>query len=229
MIQISASEPRTIIQYIQKHTQTRICNLTEMPYGDYCWLINTESEALERKYITDFVSSMFSGRLTKQLRGCIDEFKRVFLLVEGIWDCEDNKLVVYRKSRKGVFVPAFYSPNLKYDDVWSAIKTVLAYVDVVFTPNMEATARVILNLSNGLKEKNLMTKAVKKKRIPIWTREIKVVKLMNLVDRLPESIAKDLIKEFGSIQGVLDASDDTLIKVEKMGKGLVKNLRDAIS
>lgn len=228
MIQISNSEPKFNIEYLQKRTQVEVKNLTGMPFGDYCWLVGADSEVLERKYITDFVSSLISKRLTEQLRGCLEEFKRVFLAIEGIWDEVDGKLVVYRKTEEGFYVPAYFSPNIKYEDVWSAIKTFLASVDIIFTPNRETTVQVVLNLSKGIKENNLLTRAVKRKKMPVWTRDRRVIKLMNLVDRLPEQEAKELINKFGSIKGIMAADDGELMLVEGIGKGLIRNIRSSV-
>jgi len=60
---------------------------TRLKYGDYLVLPPAGGVwAVERKEANDLISSIASGRGKKQLRGCLDTYDRVFLLIEGILD-----------------------------------------------------------------------------------------------------------------------------------------------
>jgi len=173
----------------------------------------------------DFISSVFNGRLVTQLRGCLDEYDHVYLLLEGVWDRnEDGKIVVYRKTRKGIYVPNVYSPSITYEHVQGSIKTFLNYVDIIFTPNLEASAYTILNLAKGIKPDNMMTKVVKRKRTAMWTRDNRVVGLISVVSRMPEKLAKKLVDKFGSIGAIANATPEQLKEVEGVKDGIANNI-----
>ena len=226
-MQVSNSEPKYIIELLGTLCQIEIRTYEEQPFGDYAWLLDGRPECVERKRFQDFVSSAFSGRLTEQLRGCLEEYSKVYLLIEDVWDrTADGKIEVYRKTQKGLYVPAFFSPSVKYETIIGAIKTCLKYVDIVWSPNMEASAYMILSLSKGVKDEDMFTRVNRKeKRLPVWTRDKQVIKLVNLVPRLPEQTAKALIKRFGSIGVIANLSEEELKQVPRIGDGIIRNIR----
>ena len=228
MISISNSEHKRIISILRENTDIKLANISEQPFGDYCWLENDKLQGIERKSIMDFVGSVFSGRLVTQLRGCSDEYDKVYLLLEGVWDRnDDGKIVIYRKTYKGIYVPNVYSPSVTYEQVQGSIKTFLRYVDIVYSPNAEASAYIILNMSKGVKPDNLMTKVVRGKRLPVWTRDIRVVALINTVSRMPEKMAQDLIKKFGTIGAIAKATPKQLKEVRGVKDGTIRNIHKA--
>lgn len=72
----------------QQHLQ---CSLRRMDFGDFAWVGNgqhgpgTVAVVVERKTITDFLSSMEHGRLTNQIHGMVGQYDVAYLIVEGIW------------------------------------------------------------------------------------------------------------------------------------------------
>lgn len=227
MISISNSEPSAIQKFLSSHTQVRICNLTEMAFGDYSWLANGISETIERKYITDLISSLYSGRLVEQLRGCLDEYQKVYLLIEGVWDLHgEDRIMVYRRTSRG-YLPSTYSPAISFTQVQLLLKSLLQFIDIIPSANQETTAQIVLAMSKSVKPETLMSKVVRKqKRMPRWTRDVRVIKLVNLVDRLSEASAKKLIQQFGSIGKVLNANEEELKQISGMGKQLAKNIKE---
>lgn len=234
---VSNSEHKDIVSFLKTKTYITLRNLTEMPYGDYVWLRNNETEAVERKEIRDFLSSKFSGRLTEQLEGCLKEYNKVTVILEGVWgSTADGKLLVYKKSNNGNYYPSQFSPKVKYEDVIKALLSIRRYVEIIPTLDHQQSAEAILALSNGIHDADL-TRPIKRRAFPTWTTDIQVIKLMNLVDRLPEKTAKVLIKEFGSIGDISELledislgneKEDAFLNIEGIGKGTIENLRKAI-
>lgn len=60
------------------------------------------------------------------------------------------------------------------------------------------------------------------------TNDPSVGRMMGLCPRMGEKVGIRLIHRFGSIWGVLHATDKELLEVEGMGKTLVKHLKEAI-
>jgi len=229
MISISDSEPVAIRTFLSQHTEVKVCNLAEQPFSDYAWLLDV-SEAVERKYITDLIGSLYSGRLIEQLRGCLDEFQKVYLLVEGVWDlCGEDRIMIYRKTVKDYYIPSTYSPATSFSKLQALLKTLLQFVDIVWSPNQEVTANIILCMSKGVKPETLMDRAVRKqKRMPMWCRDGRVIRLVNIIDRMPERTAKALVAQFGSLGNIFNASEEELKQVSGVGKGLIGNIKEAI-
>ena len=228
MISISDSEPSAIRDFLSSHTEVKICNLTEQPFGDYAWLTDI-SETIERKYITDLITSLYSGRLVEQLRGCLDEYQKVYLLIEGVWDlCKEERIMVYRKNPRGYF-PSTYSPAISFSQVQLLLKSLMQFVDILWSPNQETTAQIILAMSKSIKPETLMSKVVRKqKKMPMWCRDTRIIKLINLIDRMPEKTAKRLVDKFGCLGNIFNASEEELRQVSGVGKGLIANLKEVI-
>jgi len=228
---ISNSEHKEIISYLQAHTNIRLRNLTEMPYGDYAWLRNNESEAVERKEIRDFITSKFSGRLVEQLEGCLKEYNKVSVILEGVWgSTQDGKLLIYKKTRSGAYYPDKFFTKIEHKDIIKAILSIRRYVDIIPTTCRESTARTILEMSLGIMDADL-SKPIKRRDFPIWTRDEQTIKLMNIVPRLPEKVARELIKRFGCIGKIAEiiiTDDSELLEANGVGKGTISNLKKAI-
>jgi DNA excision repair protein ERCC-4 len=80
-----------------------VSDIVFMEEGDYVWDSPlTGSWAIERKDVSDLVSSVFSGRLQDQLRRCSEIFKHVVLLIEGYYTQAANGEVQIKIKGGGV-------------------------------------------------------------------------------------------------------------------------------
>lgn len=76
------------------------------PAGDYKWISLHDGRVwgLERKEISDFITSFASGRLTEQLRGLLDEadIQVPILLIEGTYSQTNTGTVLLGRRNNGV-------------------------------------------------------------------------------------------------------------------------------
>lgn len=211
MIYPSNSEPTVIIEYLRKFEEVTVRNLTQQRYGDYVWLKDSKTYCVERKEIKDYINSLHSGRLEEQLYHCIEEYSKVFLLIEG----------VPRIS--------YFNDLAQYRSIQGSLRVCSDFVPVLYTASHQGTAETILALYRRAgKETRFMSLKPRARSKPrSWNGDVKVYKLRCLVNRMPESVAEGLIKEFGSISKVGLATDEELMRIGRLGEGLVRNIREA--
>ena len=168
----------------------------------------SDEVAIERKTAKDFVDSIIDKRLFKQAKELSEEFKHPIMILEG-----DDLFT------------GFINPN--------AIRGSMASIAIDFgisilpTRNAQDTAAMIKRIA--IREQN-------GERTPIQIRtDKKPVSLLEqqlfIVESLPNIgpvNAKNLLKHFGSVSNVLNASESELQEVEGIGKKTAKDIRNVI-
>ena len=168
----------------------------------------SDEVAIERKTAKDFVDSLIDKRLFKQAKELSEEFKHPVLILEG-----DD------------LYAGMIHPN--------AIRGAMASIAIDFgisilpTRNAQDTAAMIKRFA--VREQN-------GERTPIQIRtDKKPVSLMEqqlfIVESLPNIgpvNAKNLLKHFGSVENVLNASENQLQEVEGIGKKTAHDIRKVI-
>ena len=168
----------------------------------------SDEVAIERKTAKDFVDSIVDKRLFKQAKELSEEFKHPILILEG-----DD------------LYTGFINPN--------AIRGSMASIAIDFgisiipTRNAQDTAAMI---------KRIAVREQTGERTPIQIRtDKKPVSLMEqqlfIIESLPNIgpvNAKNLLKHFGSVDKVLNASESQLQEVEGIGKKTAHDIRKVI-
>jgi Fanconi anemia group M protein len=150
--------------------------------------------AIERKTISDFISSMINKRLLKQLEE-IQQYPNRLLLIEGI---EDKEL--YSDDNPGVNANAIRGFLLS---ILLKFKT-----PILFTKNAEDTARFIYVLSRK-KDKETSLKAKKKN----LNKKEQMQFILEGFPGIGPKTARKLLKELGSIKNILNTPLDELKKL----------------
>ncbi|MDO8628728.1 MAG: ERCC4 domain-containing protein [Nanoarchaeota archaeon] len=165
---------------------------------------------IERKTMQDFFNSIIDKRLIAQLMDMREHFSHVVLIVEGT----DNWYQVRD-----------FHPN--------AIRGMLATITVdlqiplIQTRNLRDTAAFMGILAKRFeKERSPLSLVQKRKGFSVsqW-QEI-------IVQSLPSvgpTLAKSLLKHFGSIEKVFAASVDDLMKVDKIGKKKAQQIKEIVT
>ncbi len=165
----------------------------ELKVADYI----AKNVAIERKTVSDFLSSMINHRLLNQLEG-LQQYENKLLIIEGI---EEHEL--YNDNSEGINANAIRGFLLSI--------TLRHKVPIIFTKNAEDTARYISILLNK-KEKEISINAKRKGRN-------KKEQLQFIIESFPgigPKTAKKLLQEFKTIKNIINASSDALRKC--MGK-----------
>ena len=164
--------------------------LKELKVGDYI-LKNT---VIERKTVSDFISSIINGRLLKQIEE-LKQFEKKLLIVEGISEKEiynDEGIGMNGNAIRGFLL----SVLLKHK------------IPILFTKNSEDTAKFIDVLSRK-KVKEVKLNSHKK----ILSKKDQMQFIIEGFQGIGPKKAKELLKKFKTIQNIINASKEDLEKV----------------
>ena len=174
--------------------------IQSLEIGDY--IIN--NIAIERKTASDFISSMISKRLQEQLNQ-IQQYEKKLLILEGNINSQEHS-------------------NLNPNAIKGQILAILTHynIPIIFTKNSEESADYLLLLAkqqlNGIQESSLHS------RKP----ESKAEQIQYIIESFPNigpKNAKALLKKFGSIKNIINASAEELEKeIGKKAESII-NLR----
>jgi len=174
--------------------------IESLKVGDY--IISNEL-AIERKTVNDFISSMLSKRLIKQLLELKANYTKPLLIIEGIED-ED----IYRPARH---------PNMNENSIRGMILSVLLnfQVPIVFTKDYIDTVNYLELLAKKQEspEKEISLRA-KKHAFNIYEQQQMILEGF---PGIGPGIAKQLLEKFKTIKNFSNASLEEL-KETKLGK-----------
>jgi len=173
-----------------------------LPIGDY---IVAPETVVERKTISDLVSSIFDGRLFDQCNRLKEHYKFPILLIEGnideIEELTENSLVFYG---------AISSVAIDFK------------IPVIHTPNASHTAKLLISMcSRKDASKGPFIKKIRK------SNDIQKQQLSMLCS-LPgvgEKTAIRMLEKFGTPLRVLSSSTTELSKVSGLGEARAKNIK----
>ncbi len=173
----------------------------ELKIADYI----VKNVAIERKTVSDFLSSMLNKRLLNQIEE-LQQYENKLLIIEGIDEHElysDDNLGINANAIRGFLL----SIVLKY-------KT-----PIIFTKNSEDTARFISILSR--KKSKEIALRVKKKSLN------KKEQLQFIIESFPgvgPKTAKKLLEKFKTIKNIINASQEELRNIIGKKADIFKNL-----
>lgn len=168
----------------------------QLEVGDY---VLAEKVVAERKSISDLVRSVFDGRLFDQLSRLAEHSRRFFLLVEG----DINKVKLMTSNYRAVLSALYFS-------------TIVSGVPVVFTEGPKHSAELLKYLASKLQESSFVLRTTKVSRSKPKEASLSEWQLF-VVSSLPGvgmKTAERLLRKFGSVKGVFNASLAELASVE---------------
>ena len=158
----------------------------------------SDEVAIERKTAKDFVDSIVDKRLFKQAKELSEEFKHPILILEG-----DD------------LYTGFINPNIDFG------------ISILPTRNAQDTAamikRIAIREQNG--ERTPIQIRTDKKPLSLLEQQLFIVESLPNIGPVN---AKNLLKHFGSVSKVFNASENELQEVEGIGKKTAKDIRKVI-
>lgn len=152
--------------------------------------------AIERKTVSDFLTSMVSKRLSEQLVN-MQQYQERLLIIEGI---ENQDLYDDKSYEKGEGI----NPNAIRGFL---LNILLKYqVPIIYSKNYKDTARFLLVLAKKPQEQNENLRAKRKASSIDEQKQF----ILEGFPGIGEKTAKKLLKEYGSIQSIINASQDEL-------------------
>ncbi|MFH0831752.1 MAG: ERCC4 domain-containing protein [archaeon] len=169
--------------------------------------------AIERKTVSDFISSMLNRRLFRQIDS-LKQCENRILIIEGI----DEQELYNDSANSGIHANAVRGMILSI--------ILKSKIPVLMTKDYKDTARFLVLIAKRCDKKE-SGKSVKLKRKAINVNEQQQMILEGFPGIGP-AIAKELLKKFGTINAVINAELHELEKIKKLGKkaSVIKDLAD---
>jgi ERCC4-type nuclease len=185
------------------------CEVVEKTLAPADYVVS-ENCAVERKELHDFFRSTFDGRLFEQVERLTKTYGNSCLLVEGD--------VI--RAVKGIHNPLTF---------WGALAKVMAdhNISIIFTPDEWNTALFIHSLAKKLQEKEKRKIAVKHKPKTYTLKQRQLLAVQSLPKIGPER-AEMLLKKFGSVRRVFQASKRELLSVKGLGEKTVQGILELL-
>ncbi|MBI2667304.1 hypothetical protein HYX17_00875 [Candidatus Woesearchaeota archaeon] len=161
---------------------------------------------IEKKTQSDFLNSIIDKRILQQLINLKENFDIPLLLIEG---------------SENIYEIRNFHPN--------SIRGMLAsiaidyQIPIIFTKNIRDTASLIGIIAKRL-ERPIKNISLISKRKPLTLKEQQEFIVSSLPGVGP-TIAKSLLKKFGSIYNIINANKEDLMDVDKIGKKKAEDIK----
>jgi len=168
-----------------------------------------ENIGIERKTQNDFINSIIDKRLLNQLIELKNHFEIPLLILEG-----DKNLYSIRDFHPNAIRGMLASITLDYQ------------IPIIFTKNHRDTVAFLKVIINRIEKGHRIVSLLKKKK-PLTLKEQQEY----LIESLPgigPTIAKNLLKKFSTIKNIINASEDDLKKVEKLGPKKAEEIKKLV-
>lgn len=185
------------------------CQVVEKALAPADYVV-AEDYAVERKELHDFFRSVFDGRLFEQAERLTKTYENSCIVVEG----DVVNAVKFIRN----------PPTL-----WGALAKIMAdhRVSVIFTPDEAHTAMFLSALAKKLQEEERRKIAVKHKPKTYTLRQRQLLAVQSLPKIGPER-AEVLLKRFGSVRRVFQASKKELLSVKGLGEKTVQSIMEVL-
>jgi Fanconi anemia group M protein len=172
--------------------------------------ILSDRVGVEFKTAEDFVNSIVDGRLLGQLKCMAEEFEKPIVVVEGEQD-------IY--SIRGVH------PNA----IRGALATIaVSYgIPVLQTKNPRETAALLFAIAKREQEEGASREFSGHTKKPLTLKEQQEY-VVSALPNVGANLAKQLLKQFGTIKSIVNANDEDLKKVDGIGDKKAARIREVL-
>jgi len=200
-IYVDVRERNTIILKVLRDKAK--VELRQLPVGDF---ILSDRVCCERKTQADFVQSIIDKRLLAQARELSSNFESPILILEG-----EGDLYSLRDIHPNAIHGALASLAINFG------------ISIIPTRDEEDTANFLYTVARREQdyEKREIGLRGEKKPLLLDERQRYVIESLPNVSAV---LAKRLLKKFGSVKGVINASEKNLMNIEAIGEGKAREI-----
>jgi len=195
---------RIIKQLMDKNVDIELKQLT---YGDY---ILSEHIGVEFKTKKDFVDSLLDGRMFEQASALARNFSKPLYVVQG----EEDILSVRNVHAKAIL------------GALASIATAFR-IPVIFTKDAQETADLFYSILKKQTKQDTAFEVNQHAHKPKEGKELQEY-IVGSLPNIGPIVAKSLLKKFGTIQAICNASVEELSQVEMMGAVKAKGIYDIV-
>jgi Fanconi anemia group M protein len=179
----------------------------QLDVGDY---VLSSRIGVERKSVDDFLDSLIDGKLFKQVSRLRDAYSRPILLLEG------EGLLTKR--------------NISHNAIFGSLVSIIVDfgIPIVNTKDSLETADLLYTMGRREQREDKKMVAVRGEKTSMSLRE----RQQFVVEGLPNVsavLAKRLLDHFGSIKGIVNASDEELQEVAGVGKNIASEIIELLN
>lgn len=182
-------------------------DLQRLDVADY---VLSSRVGVEYKKIPDFVDSIIDGRLLEQIKSLKQSYEKPLIIIEG-----DEDIYALR--------------NIHPNAIRGMIATiVIDYgIPLIWTKNIKETALLLSLIAKREQdpEKKYFDPHTEKKPLTLKEQQEYVISSLPNVGPV---LAKELLKYFGSVRNVINASEERLRNVDKIGDKKAKTIREVV-
>lgn len=186
-----------------------VIRVKQLEVGDF---VLSDDVVVERKTVEDFLSSVVDGRLFPQLTMMSSNYSAPLIILEG----NPQELFTLRNIHENAIRGILASIALNYK------------IPILYSSNDEETAKYLYTIAKREQlgtEKEIRLR-VGRKGLTAKEQQQFVVEGFPLVG---PSLAKALLKKFGTVRGIVTASIKELQEVEKMGPIKAKKIHEVLN
>jgi len=159
-----------------------------LPVADYL----IDNVAIERKTISDLKSSIINKRIFSQMQE-LQQYPSYLLIIEGISEEDIYAGIIHENALRGFMISA----ALDYR------------IPIIFTKNEKDTVKYLSVLANKKGDKAISLRASK----IMLSKEEKIQFILEGFPHIGPMKAKALLKKFGSIKDIINASEQELKEI----------------
>ena len=176
-----------------------------LPVGD---IVYNDTIVYEHKTISDFIASVFDGRLFTQIDAMKNNYSHSFILVSGtLTEILETAEMVNRYSSILAAVCSCYTRGCP----------------IIFTDNLTNLAEVVKVLGDKLTDGKTRSRPIEKTKM-----EDKRLQFICSLDGINETRGKTILAHFGSVKNFLSASEDEIQKIHGIGALTAKKIREVL-
>lgn len=184
-----------------------VVNLEMLNYADY---VVSSRCGIEIKTVEDFVDSIIDGRLLQQIKNLKSNFERPIIIIEGTQD-------IYAVR------------NVHHNSILGMMATIaVSYgIPIIQTKNFKETSALLQIIAKREQEETSRDFNLHADRKPTTLKEQQEYVVSSLPG-IESTIAKNLLKYFKTIKNIVNATEQELKEVEKIGPLKAKQIKDVV-
>jgi ERCC4-related helicase len=194
----------TVLKELTAHDEVRL-ELRQLDVGDY---LLSDRVVVEYKTVKDFVDSIVDGRLLQQLRG-LRSYQRPIIVIEG-----EEDLYGVRNVHPNAILGMLAAVTVSYN------------IPVLFTRSSRETAALLILIAKREQEhgKPDFQQHGQKPATDVELQEY----IVSGLPHVGSVLAKELLSHLRTLQNIVNASEEELRKVPKVGEKKAKAIHDIV-
>lgn len=181
--------------------------LKTIPVGDY---VLSSRTAVEMKTVEDFVNSIIDGRLLQQIKELKNNFERPLVIITGTED-----IYSVRKVHPNAIMGMLAAIAVSYG------------IPILQTKNNKETAALLYIIAKREQDETTRDFSLHGDKKPLTLKELQEY-IISSLPGIGATLAKPLLKKFGSVKKIINATEEELKKVELIGEKKAKKIREVL-